>query len=160
MAASNLPPLSTVRGPPQILPYDGAYCVQPEKAMPKYSKLMMFYGVFLILCGFLGWGASGFTPKGATAIGSGSVSGLLMLFMGWLSSREGKAPKNIGIHMGFILAFLFGCVFAWRGLIGWGLIGSGEPKPAVAALITLMAIVSFITFGLLLAMRPKKSERV
>jgi 4-hydroxybenzoate polyprenyltransferase len=127
--------------------------------MPKYSKLMCAYGVFLIVCGFLGWAATGFTGKGATAIASGGVSGALMLVMGWLSSSDGRAAKNIGIHLGFILALLFGGVFTWRALAGWGLIGSGEPKPWVALLISVMAVASFATFAALLAMRPKPEQR-
>jgi hypothetical protein len=127
--------------------------------MPSYSKVMIGFGLFLIIAGFAGWAATGFEPRGATAIASGAITGALMLLMAWLSAQPKGLAKNFGIHAGFVLALIFGLVFTWRGLVGWGILGDGEPKPWVATLISTMAVVSFVTFVMLLAMRPKAADR-
>jgi MFS family permease len=127
--------------------------------MPGYSKLMIGFGVFLFVCGFLGWAVTGFTARGATAIASGTVTGALMVVMGLLSTWPGGAARSVGFYGGMVLAVVFGGVFVWRGLVGWGVLGDEEPKPWVAGLISIMAVASFVTFVVLLMMRPKPEQR-
>lgn len=127
--------------------------------MAAYSLLMILYGVFLLFCGFLGWGASGFTDKAMTAVISGAGSGSIMMFFGWLSSRKPKLPRMLGAHFGLAFPILFGSVFTWRAIVAWQDVVAREPKALVAALLTLMALASFAVFGILLTMRPIQASK-
>jgi hypothetical protein len=50
--------------------------------MPKYSKLMIGYGIFLIVLGLIAWGFVGFEMRAITALVAPGISGLLMIVMG------------------------------------------------------------------------------
>lgn len=103
--------------------------------------LLLCFGVFLLLAGVLGWGATGFSERGKTAIGSGGVSGVMMLGVGWAMGLWPGWVRGL-TGLGAVLAGLLGAVFTWRCVVAWGAVGAGEPKLAVAVLLTVMALVA------------------
>lgn len=119
------------------------------------SKILFGYGLFLIVCGFLGWAATGFSSSGKTAIMSGGVSGALVLVSAWLAGRPAKKLQMIGAHLGLVLPLLFAIPFTWRGIVGWQATAAGEDKLYVAILLSSMALASLIVFVLLIMNRPK-----
>lgn len=123
--------------------------------MPKSSKLMIGFGLFLIGCGFLGWTAAGFTAKAKTAILSGSMSGLMMVAMGILSASLKPMPAAIGRYGGLALPVFFTAIFSWRAVIGWQAYAAGQPKLYVAILLSSMAAASLAIFALLLTERTR-----
>jgi hypothetical protein len=127
--------------------------------MPKYSKVMVGCGALLIVCGLLGWGSAGFEAKAISAIIAGGATGIIMIGMGLLAASSKRAPMMIGIHMGILLPLLFGAMFAWRASKSWAATLAGEPKLVGAVIISVMAVVSLVTFIMVLRMRPKPSER-
>ena len=127
--------------------------------MPKYSKVMIGFGAFLIICGLLGWASAGFEAKARTAVYSGGATGILMIGMGFMAASPKRALKMIGIHLGIIFPLVFAGVFIWRASLGWSAYLAGEPKLATAALISLMAAASLVTFVTVLRMRPKPEAR-
>ncbi|MEM8834478.1 MAG: hypothetical protein AAGD00_01535 [Planctomycetota bacterium] len=119
------------------------------------SKILFGYGLFLIVCGFLGWAATGFTSSGKTAILSGGMSGVLVLASAVLAGRPAKKMQMIGAHLGLVLPLLFAIPFTWRGIVGWQATAAGEDKLYVAILLSSMALASVVVFVLLLVNRPK-----
>jgi hypothetical protein len=109
------------------------------------SKVLLAYGVFLIVCGVLGWGATGFSERGKTAIASGGGSGAIMLALGLGTLLLPKWRAGLAT-VGWGMAFLFAGVFLWRSGVAWGSTLRGDPKLLVAILLTTMALVS-ITVG-------------
>lgn len=121
--------------------------------MPKSSKLMIGFGLFLIGCGFLGWAAAGFTAKAKTAILSGGVSGLMMIAMGLMAASSKPLPSAIGRNGSLALPVFFTAVFSWRAAVGWQAYAAGQPKLYVAILLSPMAAASIAVFALLLSER-------
>ena len=115
--------------------------------MSKRATQMIVFGAFLGLCGVLGWAATGFAWKAKTAILSGAMCGSLMVGCGLLLFRGRGWRASIGDAGGTFLPLVFCGVFTWRAVIAWGDWSGGEPKLAVAALLTLMALVSLVTFA-------------
>jgi hypothetical protein len=120
------------------------------------AKLMIGYGVVLIVCGLLGWASAGFAAKAKTAILSGAISGLVMIGCGWLSSLAPGAARTLGRTLGPILPVLFAGVFTWRAAIVWRAWAAGEPKLLVALVISIMALASLVAFVLLMKLRLGK----
>lgn len=127
--------------------------------MPKYSKVMVGCGALLIVCGLLGWGSAGFEGKAISAVIAGGATGIIMIGMGLLAASPKRAPMMIGIHMGIVLPLLFSVMFAWVASKRWAAHLAGEPKLTSAVIISIMAVVSLVTFVMVLRMRPKPSER-
>ncbi|MBI4376485.1 MAG: hypothetical protein HY549_08550 [Elusimicrobia bacterium] len=126
--------------------------------MPRSSKLMIGFGLFLVACGFLGWAAAGFTAKAKTAILSGSMSGLMMVAMGFLSASSRPMAAAIGKNGGLVLPAFFAAVFGWRAIVGWQAYSAGQPKLYVAVLLSSMAAAAIAIFGILLRERLCRSE--
>lgn len=110
--------------------------------MTKSSKIMIGFGIFLVACGLLGWGAAGFTAKAKTAILSGAVTGILMASMGLLASSSQRVLAVAGTVGGIVFPALFAGVFGWRGVIAWQAHAAGQPKLYVAVLLSVMAAAS------------------
>jgi hypothetical protein len=127
--------------------------------MPRYAKVMIGFGVFLAVCGFLGWALTGFEARAKTAILSGGITGATMIAMGFVSASPSHKLKMIGIHLGMVLPLVFGGVFVWRASVGWKAVAAGMPKVGTSVLISLMAVASFVTLATILKMRPKKEDR-
>lgn len=117
------------------------------------AKVLLGFGVFLIVAGFLGWASTGFTDRGKTAIMSGAGSGVLMLICGFLASRPG-AFGNIARWAGVVFSGLFGGTFAWRGSIAW----QDPEKLSTAILLSSMAIAALATVILAGRKVPSESE--
>lgn len=110
--------------------------------MPISSKITIGFGLFLIACGFLGWATAGFTAKAKTAILSGSMSGLMMIAMGYMAASSKPTLAVIGRNGSLVLLIFFAAVFGWRAVVGWQAYAAGQPKLYVAALLSLMAAAS------------------
>jgi peptidoglycan/LPS O-acetylase OafA/YrhL len=123
--------------------------------MPIYSKVMIGFGAVLILLGIIAWAGAGFEMRAITALVAPAIAAGLMFVMGWLSSQE-RSAKKFGIHAGFILALVIGMTFAIQGYRSWM-----KPDGSVwaASFIMLMSVLGFVTFVVLLMMRPKPEER-
>lgn len=104
--------------------------------MSSLTKLFLVFGCFLIVCGVLGWAATGFEERGKTAILSGSASGAMILVAAFLSKKN----PRWGGFLGLFFTVLFGGTFVWRASIAWSEVLDNEPKLPVAALLSLMAI--------------------
>lgn len=103
------------------------------------AKVLLSFGAFLIVAGFLGWASTGFTERGKTAIMSGAGSGILILLTGLLAGRH--ALGNVARWAGVVLSGLFGGTFAWRASIAW----QDPTKLSTAILLTSMGIAALAT---------------
>lgn len=122
------------------------------------SNWLIGFGVFLILCGFGGWAASGFSAYAKTAILSGSVCGALMIVAGVLARKPGPGPRRIGLLMGLVLPLIFCGVFTWRAIVAWQATAAGQPKLYVAVLLTVMAAASAVTLAVIARYRVAASS--
>lgn len=116
--------------------------------MALHTSLLIFYGVFLILCGIVSVGFIGMKAK--TALASGGLSGMVSLLMAWLISQD----VNSGRIGGIILSGLLLIVFAWRSTKTlfkiFELLQAPTPSPDLKGkgiaflIISLMAVVSIV----------------
>lgn len=112
--------------------------------------ILIRFGVFLIVCGLLGWAATGFSDRGKTAIASGGMSGMIMLVCGLLSGMQEPLLRRLGFYGAIGFTVLFGAAFVWRSTVAWMAVASGEPKHYVAALLTVMALAAMTVLALLI----------
>jgi len=103
------------------------------------GKLLRAYGAFLIVCGVVGWAATGFAPKAKTAILSGGVTGTLMVVLGLLALYGSARARVIAPWVGVFFALAFTSVFTWRASIAWQNVPA---KLYVAILLSVMAVAS------------------
>lgn len=110
--------------------------------------ILLRFGLFLIVCGLLGWAATGFSDRGKTAIASGGVSGMLILACALLSGMQKPLLRRLGFYGAIGFTVLFGAAFVWRSTVAWMAVASGEPKHYVAALLTAMALAAMAVLAL------------
>ena len=101
------------------------------------------FGIFLILCGVVGYLSN---PAGAkTALMSGGTFGGLSAFWGLLMLK-GFAWAKIAA---WVSTLVLVAAFAWRSVAGWMAYAEGQPKLFAASLITLMLAGSLVSLVVL-----------
>jgi hypothetical membrane protein len=118
------------------------------------ARILFVFGIFLIVCGVLGWASAGFSDRAKTAVLSGAGSGALILVSGFLANGASRTMQAIGAHAGMGLALLFGGTFVWRAIVAWQDVSSGEPKTMTASLLSAMAVAALVSLALLVKSRP------
>ncbi len=114
------------------------------------TTLLLFYGIFLILCGIVSVAFIGMKAK--TALVSGGTSGLLAILLSYLICIDFKGAQIAGLILNLALFI----VFSWRATKTlfkvFELINSPNEElhgKAIAFLIiSLMAVVSVFVFVL------------
>ena len=97
------------------------------------------FGLFLILCGVVGYLSN---PAGAkTALMSGGTFGGLSALWGVLMMKGFGWAKIAA----WVSTLLLVAAFAWRSIAGWMAYVAGEPKLFAASLITLMLVASLVS---------------
>ena len=114
--------------------------------------ILVRFGVFLIVCGLLGWAATGFSDRGKTAIASGGMSGMVMLICAWLSGGPKPGLRRVGFYAALVMTVLFGAAFVWRAVVAWMALMAGDPKLYVALLLTVMALAAMVVLARLVRM--------
>jgi hypothetical protein len=110
--------------------------------------LLLFYGVFLILCGIVSVIFIGLKAK--TALVSGGISGLVSISISWLIANHYQGSMYFGIFLAFALFI----VFSWRSAKTlfkiFELIPNSDPelrgKGIAFLIISLMAVISIVVF--------------
>jgi len=112
-----------------------------QKAISCPSKWLIGYGVFLFLCGLVGYLSNPAAAK--TALISGSVFGGLSVVWGLLLGKGHSFAKWAALATTLLLCV----VFSWRTFASWEKVMAGEPKTFAASLITLMLLGSLATIA-------------
>lgn len=116
----------------------------------KTAKTVMFYGVFLIGAGIIGYLSN--PEKAKTALLSGGTFGLLSILLGWLGAKK----VSWSFFAAKVVTTFLSVVFTWRAVVTWGKVFGGAPeKTFAAALITSMLLASVF---LLTVLFKKNSE--
>ncbi len=105
----------------------------------KNSKWLIGYGVFLFLCGLIGYLSNPAAAK--TALISGSAFGGLAVVWGLLLGKGFGFAKWAAL----VTTLLLCGVFTWRSIASWQKVMDGEPKVFAASLISLMLLGSLAT---------------
>jgi uncharacterized membrane protein (UPF0136 family) len=101
------------------------------------------FGIFLILCGVVGYLSN---PAGAkTALLSGGAFGGLSALWGGLMLK-GVAWAKVAAWVSTVVLV---AAFTWRSIAGWMAYAAGEPKFFTASLITLMLLASLASLAVL-----------
>ncbi len=112
--------------------------------LSKQGRWFVGFGLFLIICGLLGYLSN--PEKAKTALISGGSFGLLSALWGfWMLKGGGKAPW---IAAG-VTTLLLVAAFTWRALASWQALLAGEPKWVPALLITAMWIGAVASLAVL-----------
>jgi uncharacterized membrane protein (UPF0136 family) len=109
------------------------------EGMKFLGKWYLGFGLFLIVCGILGYASNPAAAK--TALITGSFFGGLNLLLGWGFLR-GFAP---GRYVAAALTGMLIAAFSWRSSAAWMQVAEGEPKLFAASLITTMLAGSILT---------------
>lgn len=110
----------------------------------KKAKAIIYYGIFLIAAGIVGYLSN--PAKAKTALISGGTFGTLSLVWGWLALRS----VNWSLNAAKATVTFLSVVFTWRAFATWGKVFGGAPeKTFAAALITSMLIASVLLLGVL-----------
>lgn len=109
------------------------------------AKWLIGYGVFLFLCGLVGYLSNPAAAK--TALISGSVFGGLSVVWGVLLG------KGLGFARwaALVTTLLLCGVFTWRSTVSWQNVMNGEPKAFAASIISIMLLGSLATAARLVA---------
>lgn len=110
--------------------------------MDRVARVLLAFGLFLIVSGLLGWASTGFSDRGKTAILSGAVSGSIMIGWAFLVAKGPRALAATARWGALAFTVLFGGTFVWRGIVAWQSVAAGDPKLAVALLLSVMACAS------------------
>lgn len=101
------------------------------------SQRLMYYGLFLIICGVLGFLSNPAEAK--TALISGGTFGSLSVVAGYLIGR-GVPYVTFG---SLLMVSFLALIFTWRASVGWLEVVAGNTEKLFAAsLITAMLIAS------------------
>jgi uncharacterized membrane protein (UPF0136 family) len=116
----------------------------PQKCILKsimhfLGKWFIGFGVFLIVCGILGFASNPAAAK--TALITGSFFGGLNLLMGWGLLHGFSAVRYVAAPVTVLLI----AAFSWRSYAGWVQVADGEPKVFAASLISTMLIGAILT---------------
>ncbi len=103
------------------------------------GKWFIGFGVFLIVCGILGFASNPAAAK--TALITGSFFGGINLLMGWAFLRGFSAVRYAAAPLTLLLI----AAFSWRSYAGWAQVAEGEPKVFAATLISTMLIGAILT---------------
>jgi uncharacterized membrane protein (UPF0136 family) len=110
-------------------------------------KIVIVYGIFLILAGVVGFASN--PEKAKTALISGGVFGSLSIVWGILMAKGFGWARWGVLGMTLFLSLIFG----WRTWASWMAVSAGEPKHVAAALITSMLIASLALLPFLIRNR-------
>jgi uncharacterized membrane protein (UPF0136 family) len=117
------------------------------------GRIVIAYGLFLILIGILGYFSN--PEKAKTALLSGGTFGLLSMAWGVFLIRDARWAWGAAVTT----AVLLSGVFIWRASVGWIAVSEGQTEKRTAAvLITAMLVGSLVTIGLLVGLRRKAAN--
>lgn len=119
---------------------------------------MYAYAGFMLACGFAAYAISGFAGRAVTAL---IVSGVIAFLMIICAVMSGKIQTNkpvgmIGIHVGMTLPLVFGVIL---GFMGYSRLTAEEPIVYLGTIMLIMSVGSLLSFGMILATRPKPEAR-
>lgn len=98
------------------------------------------FGLFLLLCGVLGYASN---PAGAkTALISGGTFGGMCILWGILMF---KTKSSVAYYAAGATTLLLLGAFLWRSTVTWQAVAEGEPKRFAAGLLTTMLAGSLLS---------------
>ena len=120
----------------------------------KTAGYLIFYGMFLIVMGLLGYLSN--PEKAKTALMSGGTFGALSILWGVLGARGVRWSRPAAI----VTTGLLAVVFAWRASVGWLAVLGGKSEKLFAAVLitTMLAGSALMLLGLLKARKPTEAE--
>lgn len=98
------------------------------------------FGIFLFLCGVVGYASNPAAAK--TALISGSVFGGLSALWGIWMLKGGRVFPLIAAA---VTTLMLCGAFTWRAIVSWQAVSRGEPKRFAALLITAMLVGSALS---------------
>ena len=121
----------------------------------KTAGYLIFYGMFLIVMGLLGYLSN--PEKAKTALMSGGTFGALSILWGVLGARGVRWSRPAAI----VTTGLLAVVFAWRASVGWLAVLGGKSEKLFAAVLitTMLAGSALMLLGLLKARKPTEAGK-
>ena len=121
----------------------------------KTTGYLIFYGMFLIVMGLLGYLSN--PEKAKTALMSGGTFGALSILWGVLGARGVRWSRPAAI----VTTGLLAVVFAWRASVGWLAVLGGKSEELFAAVLitTMLAGSALMLLGLLKARKPTEAGK-
>jgi hypothetical protein len=111
------------------------------------SKIMLYFGAFLILAGVLGFLSN--PEKAKTALMSGGLFGFIAIALGVLARRGWQKALPISIGLTMFLAI----TFTWRAIVSWMAYWNGQADKFTAAVLISTMLVGSATVATVLFLR-------
>jgi hypothetical protein len=124
----------------------------------KSPTIMYTYAGFLVLCGLVAFALATDRTRAMTALYASGGSAVIMVICGIMGSmiHRNRTAGMIGIHAGMVIPFLLGLLFSF---LAYARFTAATPVLYLATIFAIMAIGSFIAFGMILATRPPMEKR-
>jgi len=124
--------------------------VDKQAVSKRISTRIVWYGVFLIASGLIGFLSN--PEKAKTALMSGGLFGSICIALGRIAARGWRHALPVSVGLASFLA----AVFIWRSSVSWGDYLAGQPDKLFAAiLISTMLVGSLLAIVRLLNRRAK-----
>lgn len=118
----------------------------------KTAGYLIFYGMFLIVMGLLGYLSN--PEKAKTALMSGGTFGALSILWGVLGARGVRWSRPAAI----VTTGLLAVVFAWRASVGWLAVLDGKSEKLFAAVLITAMLTGSVLMLLALTQARKPVE--
>jgi hypothetical protein len=118
--------------------------------MKSVSRIMMCFGVFLIVAGLLGFLSN--PEKAKTALMSGGLFGGISFVLGMLAARGWRKARPVSIGLTLFLSI----VFVWRASVSWMAYFGGQADKLTAAILISTMLAGSVAVALLLLFRKSK----
>ena len=121
--------------------------------MKNAPRILVVYGVFLIVVGLIGFLSN--PEKAKTALLSGGTFGLISMGLGLLAGKgwKGAIPAGLG------LAAFLGATFIWRSSVSWMAVAGGEDSKLTAAILISTMLAGTIALAILLVRSRRQSTQ-
>jgi len=130
--------------------------IKRSKTMSKdFGVMLIFYGLFLVVCGSAGAWLHNFEKKAMHSLYAGLGGSLAMLACGLFAASNIKVLVAIGVHLALVLMLIFIAVFSIQAFKSYG----NPEKFDRLVLFVVMGLGSGVALAKAISMKPKKEKK-
>lgn len=120
-----------------------------------FGVMLIFYGLFLVVCGSAGAWLHNFEKKAMHSLYAGLGGSLAMLACGLFAASNIKVLVAIGVHLALVLMLIFIAVFSIQAFKSYG----NPEKFDRLVLFVVMGLGSGVALAKAISMKPKKEKK-
>jgi len=122
--------------------------------MPGISKVMIGFGLLLLVCAVMTW------SREEPAVRAGVANGLAMFAAGAAFAQRRRSLRLAGMFVGFLLPVLMLGIFVWRAAEQWRAHRVGAVSLRAPMLLTFLALAAAAAIFTLLKLRAAQQSSI